>query len=70
MLNTVATEPTIEDSHLGPSVTTKVYVNGVPTEALIDTGSPATVVSLEFVLDIFSKRRKSIRPQHNGERRR
>ena len=48
----------MEDSRLGPSVTTKVFVNGVPTQALIDTGSPATVVSLQFVLDIFVKQKE------------
>jgi hypothetical protein len=32
-----------------------IHVNRVPTQALIDTGSPATVVSLEFLLDIFDK---------------
>ena len=30
-------------------------MNGVPTCALIDTGSPATVISLDFVLDVFIK---------------
>jgi hypothetical protein len=56
MLSTVAAEPGGR-SKLGPSVTARVYVNGHPTEALIDTGSPATVVSLEFVLDAFVKGR-------------
>ena len=41
VLNSVAAEPGVEDGRLGPSVTTKVFVNGVPTRALIDTGSPA-----------------------------
>ena len=31
---------------LGPTVTATVHINGVPTEALIDTGSPSTIVSL------------------------
>ena len=55
VLNSVAVEPGEKDSHLGPSVMAKVCVNGVPTSALIDTGSPASVVSLEFVLDVFVK---------------
>ena len=57
VLNSVAVdqEPGVEDCLLGPSVTAKVLVNGVPTEALIDTGSPATVVSLDFVLNVFGK---------------
>ena len=53
VLNTVAAEGDSEDSRLGPSVMARVNVNGVPTLALIDTGSPATVVSLEFLLDVF-----------------
>ena len=36
----------------------KVLVNGIPTQELIDTGSPATVVSLEFVLDVFVKEKE------------
>ena len=54
-LKTVAVESGGEDGQLGPSVTTEIYVNRVPTEALIDTGSPATIVFLDFVLDIFVK---------------
>ena len=55
VLNTVAAELEAEESHLGPSITTPVCVNGVPTQALIDTGSPATVISLEFLLELFIK---------------
>lgn len=35
-------------SILGPTVTSTVEVNGVPTEALLDTGSPVTIVSLDL----------------------
>jgi hypothetical protein len=38
---------------LRPSPCAKVYVNGVPTKTLIDTGSPATIISLEFVMKIM-----------------
>ena len=41
------------DCQDGPSVFAEVLVNGVSTKALIDTGSPATIFSLDFVLDIF-----------------
>jgi hypothetical protein len=34
-----------------------ISVNGVSTEALVDTGSPATIVSLEFVLRVLRKNR-------------
>ena len=40
VLNSVAFEPGVKDSHLGPSVTAKVLVNGVQTPALVDTESP------------------------------
>ena len=55
VLNSVAAEPGVEDSRLGPSVTAIILVNGVPMQALINTGSPATVVSPEFVLGTFVK---------------
>ena len=58
VLNSVVAEPGVGDSRLGPSVTTKVFVNGVPTQALIDTGPPATVVSLQFALDIFVREKE------------
>ena len=62
MLNTVAAEPGAEDGHLGPSVKARVCMNEVPIQALIDMGSPATVVSLEFLLDIFVKEKTEQTP--------
>lgn len=56
LLNTVAAE-TEAGGHLGPSVLAEVSVNGVPTQALVDTGSPATVISLDFLLGILVKER-------------
>ena len=56
-LNTMTAES--GGNKLGPSVTARVYVNGQPTQALIDTGSPATVVSLDFVLATFAKGKKN-----------
>ena len=38
---------------LGPTVYVPVAVNGVSTDALVDTGSPATIVSLEFALKVL-----------------
>ena len=43
---------------LGPSVYTEVSVSCVPTRTLLDTGSPATTVSLEFVVNIMVEERK------------
>ena len=43
-MNTVTT-----DSTLGPIPMYEILVNGVPLKALVDTGSPATVISLDRV---------------------
>ena len=37
----------------------KVGVNGVLTDALVDTGSPATIVSLKFMLKILADSKDS-----------
>ena len=39
---------------LGPTLFASVAVNGVPTDALVDTGSPAPIISLEFVLKVLA----------------
>ena len=44
-------------ARLGPTVYAPISVNGVSTEALVDTGSPATIISLEFVLSVLRKNR-------------
>lgn len=41
--------------YLGPTFKAKISVNGVSTEALIDTGSPATIISLEFVMAVLAE---------------
>ena len=42
---------------LGPAVYTKIKVNSTPTKALVDTGSPATIIALDYVLDLLAKER-------------
>ena len=54
VMNTVATEGTKDNVKLGPTVLAEVKVNGIPTRTLVDTGSPATIVSLDFVLDVLA----------------
>ena len=44
---------------LGPTVFAPVTVNGVATEALVDTGSPATIISLGFVLKVLVSKQLS-----------
>ena len=39
------------DTCLGSTLTTEVKLEGVPVKALVDTGSPTTIVSLKFLID-------------------
>ena len=59
-MSTVEAEEECEASgaRLGPAVFATVGVNGVETKALVDTGSPSTVVSLDFVMTVLVKQRK------------
>ena len=42
---------------LGPIPIYEVLVNGIPLKALVDTGSPATVISLDRVIDVLAQDR-------------
>ena len=42
---------------LGPSITAEVEVEGVPVQALLDTGSPVTIVSLDFLIRALLKKK-------------
>ena len=39
---------------LGPTIWSEVYFEGTPVEALVDTGSPATIVGLKFLLEVLT----------------
>ena len=39
-----------DGSSLGPTLAVEVYVEGQPTKALLDTGSPVSIISIEFLL--------------------
>ena len=39
---------------LGPTLTAEVEIEGVPVQALVDTGSPATIVSLDLILEALA----------------
>ena len=54
---------------LGPILTTLVEVEGVAIEALLDTGSPVTIIELESLLQIFSKTTESKSNTHRVESR-
>ena len=57
VLSVVEPMTTKPKTKLGPTLFASVTVNGVPTEALVDTGSPATIISLEFVLKVLANGR-------------
>ena len=42
---------------LGPTLTTEVELEGVPVQALLDTGLPATIVSLNLILELLASKR-------------
>lgn len=42
---------------LGPTIWTEVLLEGTPVKALVDTGSPATIVGLKFALEILATQR-------------
>ena len=46
-----------EPSKLGPVPTSKIEVDGLATEALLDTGSPVSIVSLDFFLKAAAAKR-------------
>ena len=56
VMHTVAAVGKEPKHQLGPVIFTTIEVNGVPAKTLIDTGSPATIISLEFVLNVFVPR--------------
>ena len=41
--------PSKDDVCLGPTITTEVELEGSPVKVLVDTGSPSTIVSLDFL---------------------
>ena len=44
-------------STLGPTPTTEVKLDGVPVKALLDTGSPISIVSLDVFLNAAKENR-------------
>jgi len=58
VMHQVAATEQGSEPKLGPTVFAEVAVNGVPTRALIDTGSPATIISLDFAMRVLTQGRK------------
>lgn len=53
VIRSVAHSDGSSESILGPTITSRVEVNGVSTDALIDTGSPVT----DFAMVVMAKER-------------
>ena len=47
-----------KSDNLGLTITVSATVNGVPTEALVDTGSPVNILSLMFAMSVLSQEQK------------
>ena len=47
-----------KSDNLGPTITVSATVNGVSTEALVDTESPVTILSLKFAMSVLSQEQK------------
>ena len=52
---TVPCITTAPDSLLGPTLTAEVELEGSCVNALLDTGSPVTIASLEYLLSAWKK---------------
>ena len=48
-----------EGMQLGPTLMSQVEIEGVPVKALLDTGSPATIISLDLIVEVLAKQRSS-----------
>ena len=46
-----------EGNSLGPTLSACVVFEGIPVEALLDTGSPVTIVSMRFLLEALAKQK-------------
>ena len=57
-MNNVSGGSEMGGRRLGPAVYTEILVNGIPTKTLIDTGSPATIVSPDYIMDLLAAERR------------
>ena len=46
-----------EDTHVGPVPTVTAKLEGIPVEALLDTGSSVSIVALDFLLEALARQR-------------
>ena len=52
---------------LGPTLTAMIEVEGEVIEALLDTGSPVTIIQLETLLQILAKNDVPVKRLQSGE---
>ena len=57
-LHVLETGPNSKGVKLGPTPRTQVKLEGEATTALLDTGSPVTIVSLEYLLQVLARTRQ------------
>ena len=57
MHGVTSTDP-VDKVKLGPVLTSTVEVESEPVEALLDTGSPMTIISWEWLLQLLAKKRQ------------
>ena len=55
-MHVLTTEGRAEGPKLGPAVLANVLLEGDPVKALVDTGSPITIVSISCLLDILERK--------------
>ena len=57
-MHTITLQESDVAAQLGPTLTSEIQFEGCPVKALLDTGSPSTIVSLEFLLEMLAKQKK------------
>ena len=58
-----STPAAVDGVVLGPTPTTTILVEGTPIEALLDTGSPVTIVSLDFLVKALTCEKEHLHNQ-------
>ena len=62
-MHTITLQESDVAAQLGPTLTSEIQFEGCLVKALLDTGSPSTIVSLEFLLEMLAKQKK---PEDTG----
>ena len=56
-MHTITLQEADVNAQLGPTLTSEVQFEGSLVNALLDTGSPSTIISLEFLLEALAKQK-------------